>query len=116
VAEQLVFDALPRDGGNRVRLVLSPPALQLRPLLGAQGKGLRILADAVPDLLDEAKALRDAEATVVAGGLGHGFIAGMNRGEFLKAIEAFQVSPFQDTPASLRAELEGIVPDCWRLD
>jgi predicted HTH domain antitoxin len=43
-------------------------------------------------------------------------IAGMNRGEFLKAIEAFQVSPFQDTPASLRAELEGIVPDCWRLD
>jgi hypothetical protein len=33
-------------------------------------------------------------------------IAGTNRGEFLKAIEAFQVSPFQDTPASLRAELE----------
>jgi predicted HTH domain antitoxin len=33
-------------------------------------------------------------------------IAGLRRGDFLKALKAFEVSPFQDTSESLKAELE----------
>lgn len=33
-------------------------------------------------------------------------IAGLSRGEFLRALSQFSVSPFQDTPDSLKRELE----------
>ncbi len=34
-------------------------------------------------------------------------IAGLSRWDFMFALARFQVSPFQDTPESLKAELEG---------
>ena len=33
-------------------------------------------------------------------------IAGLSRAEFLRALSQFRVSPFQDTPDSLKRELE----------
>jgi hypothetical protein len=75
--KQLVPDLIPRDAGVGVCVRIGNAAVQFSALRVTQWQRIRMdvrfLSDAVPDILDETKALVDREVMVVEGWFSHDF-------------------------------------------
>jgi hypothetical protein len=70
--EQFTADVLPRNCGFGIGAMLRQPALGLCEDVRRHGQTSSILSDAIPNVLDELKALRDRELAEIDGGFRHG--------------------------------------------